>query len=117
MDNGRRARARRSAARAPPARVIARHGLRQRDMHVGKGRAGARKRAGREVVHRAPGVGVPLMPGEFPAPQKRNRIVQLPARRPAVDVGSEGFPEKPERRRRIAGLDVAHREVPAQVAV
>src|SRR6266851_2962043 len=34
-------------------RVIASHDLRERDVHVGKGHAGARKRAGRKVVHHA----------------------------------------------------------------
>ena len=86
-------------------------------MHVGKGRAGTRKRTGREVVHDAPGFGVARMPGEFPAPQKRNRVVHLPARRPAMHIGGERFPEKPHRRRRIAGFEMAEREMPAQVAV
>src|SRR6266851_7543498 len=98
-------------------RVIASHDLRERDVHVGKGHAGARKRAGRKVVHHAPCFGVTRMPGKFAAPQKGNRIVHLPARRAAVYIGCEGFPEKPERCRRIAGLEVAQREMPTQVAV
>jgi len=50
-------------------RVVASHDLRERDVHVGKGDTGARKRAVREVVHHAPSFGVTRMPGEFPAPQ------------------------------------------------
>src|SRR6266852_5818906 len=98
-------------------RVIASHDLCQHDVHVGKGHAGARKRAVREVVHHAPCFGVARMPGEFPAPQKGNRIVHLPARRSAVYIGCEGFPEKPERCRRIAGLEVAKCQMPTQVAI
>ena len=71
----------------------------------------------REVVHHAPCVGIARMPGELPAPQKRNRIVQLPARRPTMDIGREGFPEQPVRRRCIPGLEVAEREMPTQVAI
>src|SRR5439155_23978441 len=97
--------------------VIASHGLRECDVHVGKGDAGAWKRAGREIVNHMPCFGVTRMPGEFPAPQKGNRIVHLAARRPAMDIGCEGFAEKPERGRRIAGLEVAEREVPTEVAV
>ena len=41
----------------------------------------------REVVDDAPCFGVTRMPGEFPAPQKGNRIVHLAAWRPAVDIG------------------------------
>ena len=98
-------------------RVIAGHDLGERDVHVGKGYAGARKRAVREVVHHAPCFGVARVPGEFPAPQKGNRIVQLAARRSAVHVGREGVPKQSGRRRCIAGLEVAEREVPAQMAV
>jgi hypothetical protein len=57
------------------------------------------------------------MPGEFPAPQKRNRIGHLPARRSAVHIGREGFREESERCRRIADLEVAEREMPIQVTV
>src|SRR5277367_1380299 len=90
-------------------RIIARHDLRERDMHVGESYAGARKRAVREVVHDAPCFSVTWMPGEFPAPEKRHHIVQPPPRRSAVYVGREGFPEKPGRSRRIAGLEVGER--------
>jgi hypothetical protein len=86
-------------------------------VHVGKGHAGARKCAVREIMNYAPCFGVTRVPGEFPAPQKGNRIVYLPARRPAVHIGCEGFPEKPERCRCIAGLEVAEREMPTQVAI
>ena len=86
-------------------------------MHIGKGNAGARKRAVREGVHHAPCVGVARIPGEFPAPQEGDRIGHLPARRPAVYIGCEGLPEKPVRRLCIAGLEVAEREMPIQVAV
>src|SRR5216683_2243002 len=68
-------------------RVISSHDLRKRDVDVGKGHASARQRAVREVVDHAPCCGVTSMPGEFPAPQKGYRIVHLPARRPAVDIG------------------------------
>src|SRR5271165_5371543 len=98
-------------------RVIASHDLREGDVHVGKGHASARKRAVREVVHHAPCFSVTRMPGEFPAPQKGNCIVYFPARRPAVYIGREGFPEKPERCRRIAGLEIAESEMPTQVAI
>ena len=97
--------------------VVAGHGLRQRDVHVAKGHAGARERTGREIVHRAPSFGVARMPGEFPAPQKRDRVGDFAARRPAMDIGCEGFPEKPQRRRRVAGFEMAEREMPAQMAV
>ena len=98
-------------------RVIAGHGLRERDVHVGKGRARTRKRAVCEVVHDAPSFGVTWMPREFPAPQKGNRVVHLPARRSAVHIGCEGFPEKQVRSRSIVGLEVAEREMPIQVAI
>jgi hypothetical protein len=65
-------------------RVIASDDLRERDVHVGKGDTSAWKRAVREVMHHAPCFGVTRMPGEYPAPQKGNRIVHLPVRRPAV---------------------------------
>jgi hypothetical protein len=52
---------------------------------------------------------VARMPAEFPAPQKGNRIGHLPARRPPVYIGREGFSEQPERCRRIAGLEVGER--------
>ena len=68
------------------ARFIASYDLGERDVQVGKGYAGARKRAVREVVHHAPCFGVARMPGEFPAPQKGNRIVHLRARWPAVYI-------------------------------
>ena len=96
--------------------VIACHGLRERDVHVGEGRAGARERAVRKVVHHAPCVAVTRMPGKFPAPQERNRIVQLPTWRAAVHIGREGFREQPERHRRVAGLEFAQREMPTQMA-
>src|SRR5207253_5147209 len=97
--------------------VIASHGLREHDMHVGKSHPGARKRIGREIVHHAPCVDISGMPGEFPAPQKRDRIGHLSARWPAVYVGGEGLPEKPVRRRCIAGLEVAECQMPIQVTV
>ena len=84
---------------------IANHGLRQRDMHVGKRHAGARQRTVGEIIHHAPCVRVTRMPGEFPAPQKRNRIVHLRARRSAMHVGRERLPEEPQRRRRLARLE------------
>ena len=52
-----------------------------------------------------------------PAPQKGNRVVHLPARRSAVHIGCEGFPEKQVRSRSIVGLEVAEREMPIQVAI
>ena len=98
-------------------RVIARHHLRERNVHVGKRRPGARKRTVREVVHHAPRVGVTRMPGKFPTPQERHRIVQLPARRSAVDVRRERIPEQPRRCRRIAGLELAECLMPTQMAI
>ncbi len=116
-DNDPHAQARRSAARATPAPRHRPPRPARAQCACRKSRAGARKRAVREVVHHAPCIGVARMPGEFPAPQKRNRIVQLPARRSAVHLGREGFPEQPERRRRIAGLEMAECEMPTQMAV
>ena len=86
-------------------------------MHVGKRQARARKGAGDEIVRRTPRVCITRMSREFPAPQKRDRIVHLSARRPAVHLGCEGLSEKPERRRSIAGLEVTERAVPTEVAV
>src|SRR5262249_7899797 len=81
-------------------RIIARHGRRERDVHIGERRSGTRKRVAREVVHRAPRGGVTRMPGELPTPQKRYRIVQLAARRTTVHVWPERFPEQVRRCRR-----------------
>ena len=86
-------------------------------MHVGKGHAGARKRSVREVVHNVPSVDIAGMPGELPAPQKRDRVGHLCARRSAVHIGREGLPEEPERCRRIADLEVAERKMPVQMAI
>ena len=77
-------------------RMIASYDLRDRDMPVGNGHTGARKRAVREVVHY----------GHASA-----------SRRPAIDIGCEGLPEQAICFRRIAGLDVAEREMPTQVAI
>ena len=98
-------------------RCIARHHLRERNVHIGKCRPGARKRSVREVVHHSPRVGVARMPGQFPPPQKRHRIVQLAARRSAVDVRREGVPEQSGRGRRIASLEFAECLMPTQMAI
>src|SRR5580704_14436939 len=92
--------------------LIAGYSLCERDVHVREGCAGARKRAVREIMHDAPCYCVTRMSGEFPAPQKRNRIGHLPARRPTMDIGREGFPEEPKRCCRIAGLEMAERQMP-----
>ena len=62
MDNALGARAPPSAFAHLQGRVIAGHGLRERDVHVEKGRARTRKRAVCDVVHDAPSFGVTRMP-------------------------------------------------------
>ena len=47
---------------------IARDGLRQRNVHIGKRCASLRKRPCREVVHHPPRFGIALLPGEFATP-------------------------------------------------
>src|SRR5262249_24750919 len=98
-------------------RLIAGDRLRERDMHVGKRRAGAWKRAIREIPDDAPGLRVTRVPGELPAPQKGSCVVQLSARRPAMHLGSERVSEELERCRRIPGLKMAERQMPTQMAV
>ena len=98
-------------------RVIAGHELCERDMNVRKSNAGARRRAVRDITHDVPGAHVARMPGEFPAPQKGNRIIHLPMRRSAVHFWCEGFREEPARRRCVACFERAEREMPTEVAV
>ena len=86
-------------------------------MHVEKSDAGIRKCTGRDIVHDTPGSGVARVPGEFPAPQKRDSVGHLPARRPAMHIRGERLAEEPNRRRRVAGFEMAEREMPAQMAV
>src|SRR5262249_16946034 len=71
----------------------------------------------REVVDRTPRIGVTRVPREFPAPEKRHRIIQLAARRSAVHLGCERLPEQPGRGVRIAGRELAKCLMPADVAI
>src|SRR5204862_5836613 len=64
-----------------------------------------------------PCLAVTRMAGELPAPQKRHRIVHPPARRPAVHIGCEGLSEQPQRRRRVAGLEMSECEMPTEVTI
>ena len=87
------------------------------NVHIGEGCAGARERSLGEVVHDPPGFSVSRLSGEFPAPEERHGVVQLAARRTAVDVWGEGVVEQIGGRRSVAGFEMGDRKVPAQMTV
>jgi hypothetical protein len=93
------------------------HDLGQHGVHVGECDTGVRERAGRQRMQRAPPLGVARLASEFATPQERDAVVHLPARRPAMDIRGEGFLEQPVRRRHVAHFQLAHRAMPAQMAV
>src|SRR4051794_31050930 len=57
------------------------------------------------------------MAGELGAPQERRAVRYFLLRSTAVPVKRDGVPVQPQRLRPIAGLDLAERQMPAQMAI
>ena len=97
--------------------VISRHSLCQDDVQIGQPVPWPRQGAVRIIVQFVPGSGVARMSCELGTPQKRGPVGDFLLRPAAVPVERDGVLIQPQRLRPITGLDVAEREMPAQMAM